>query len=113
MALYTIEPGDRLTGLHERPAERRITPRFTWKGTVSIRVLPDGPDVVGVLLDLSEGGCGIELGMAIPAKVGAQLEVDLYLLGMTLKRRGILRNIQLIRHVEKETRAGRSEEHTS
>ena len=104
--MYTKEPGDRPTGLCEHPAERRNTPRFTWKGTVSIRVLPDGPDVVGVLLDLSEGGCGIELGMAIPAKVGSPVKVSLYLDGMTLNRMGILRNIQLIRHVEKETRAG-------
>ena len=104
--MYTKEPDDRLTGHHEHPAERRIHPRYAWKGTVSIRVLPDGPDVVGVLLDLSEGGCGIELGMAIPVKVGASLKVSLYLDGMTLKRMGILRNIQLIRHVEKETRAG-------
>jgi hypothetical protein len=104
--LNKLEPGDRLTELCAHPAERRITPRFTWKGMVSIRVLPDGPDVVGVLLDLSEGGCGIELGMAIPAKVGASVKVSLYLDGMTLKRMGILRNIQIIRHVEKETRAG-------
>jgi hypothetical protein len=104
--LNKLEPGDRLMGLCEHPAERRITPRFNWKGMVSIRVLPDGPDVVGVLLDLSEGGCGIELGMAIPAKIGAPVKVSLYLDGMTLKRMGILRNIQLIRHIEKETRSG-------
>ncbi len=88
------------------PAERRAEPRFHWKGTVSIRILPNGPDVAGVLLDVSEGGCGIELGMAIPAQVGAKVKVDLYVHGLTLKRMGILRSIQIIRRMEKETRAG-------
>ena len=55
------------------PVERRASLRFQWKGTASIRILPDGPDVLGVLLDVSEGGCGIELGMAIPAQVGAKV----------------------------------------
>jgi c-di-GMP-binding flagellar brake protein YcgR len=88
------------------PVERRASLRFQWKGTASIRILPDGPNVLGVLLDLSEGGCGIELGMAIPAQVGAKVKVDLRVQGLTLTRMGILRNIQLIRSVEKETRAG-------
>jgi len=89
-----------------RPVERRASLRFPWKGTASMRILPDGPDVLGVLLDLSEEGCGIELGMAIPGQVGAKVKVDLRVQGLTLTRMGILRNIQLIRSVEKETRAG-------
>ena len=87
-------------------AGQRNSPRFFWKGTASIRILPRGPDVVGVLLDLSEGGCGVELGMALPADVGAMVEVGLRVHDLTLKQRGILRNIRFIRHVEKETRAG-------
>jgi hypothetical protein len=87
-------------------AGQRSAPRFYWKGTASIRILPQGPDVVGVLLDLSEGGCGVELGMALPAEVGALVEVGLRVHDLTLKQRGVLRNIRFIRHVEKETRAG-------
>lgn len=71
-----------------------------------MHILPGGPDVVGVLLDISEGGCGIEVGMAIPAPMGARVKVDLFFSGLTLSRIGILRNMQVIRHVEKETRAG-------
>jgi len=88
------------------PSERRTQPRFSWKGTVSLRILPDGPDLVGVLLDMSEGGCGVEMGMAIPAAVGDKVHVNLNVQGLTLKRVGILRNIQVIRQVERETRAG-------
>jgi c-di-GMP-binding flagellar brake protein YcgR len=86
--------------------ERRAFLRFQWKGTASIRILPDGPDFLGVLLDVSERGCGIEFGLAIPAKVGAKVKVDLQVQGLTLARTGILRNMRFIRSVEKETRAG-------
>jgi c-di-GMP-binding flagellar brake protein YcgR len=71
-----------------------------------IRILPHGPDVLGALRDLSEGGCGIELGMAIPAQVGTHVEVSLHVDGMNLKRAGIIRRIDVIRRIERETRAG-------
>jgi c-di-GMP-binding flagellar brake protein YcgR len=77
-----------------------------WPGTAVIRIQPYGPDVLGVLLDLSEGGCGVEFGIGIPAQVGAQVEVDLNVRGVTLRRAGVIRNIEVIRRVERETRAG-------
>ena len=87
-------------------ANRRVHTRFEWKGTASLRILPNGPEVLGVLLDLSEGGCGIELGMAIPAEVGSRVFVELFVRDLTLKRKGVVRRIELIRRTEKETRAG-------
>lgn len=88
------------------PVERRVFLRFQWRGTASIRILPGGPNFLGVLLDVSEGGCGIEFGMAIPAQVGAKVQVDLQVQGLMLARMGIVRNLRSIRSVEKETRAG-------
>lgn len=93
-------------GLAVSPSDRRAHQRFQWKGTASIHILPNGPDFVGVLQDLSEGGCAIEVGFLIPAQVGCQMEVDMIVRGVTLKRMGILRNIQIIRRTEQETRAG-------
>jgi hypothetical protein len=86
--------------------ERRAHPRFFLQGIAVIRILPYGPDVLGALLDLSEGGCGIEFGIGIPAQAGAQVEVNLNVRGLTLQRAGIIRRIEVIRRMEKETRAG-------
>ena len=91
---------------HAWPAERRGERRLFWPGTAVIRIQPYGPDVLGVLLDLSEGGCGVEFGIGIPALVGAQVEVDLNVRGVTLRRAGVIRYIEVIRRVERETRAG-------
>ena len=71
-----------------------------------IRILPYGPDVLGVLLDLSESGCGVEIGIAIPAQVGARVAVELHVRGVTLERAGVIRYIDVIRRIERETRAG-------
>ena len=89
-----------------KPAERRAQRRLFWPGTVVIRIQPYGPDVLGVLLDLSESGCGVEIGIAIPAQVGAQVEVELHVRGVTLQRAGVIRYIDVIRRIERETRAG-------
>ena len=89
-----------------RPAERRVLRRLFWPGTAVIRILPYGPDVLGVLLDLSESGCGVEFGIAIPAQIGAQVDVELHVRGVTLARSGVIRCIDVIRRVERETRAG-------
>lgn len=89
-----------------RPTERRAQRRLFWPGTAVLRILPYGPDVLGVLLDLSESGCGVEIGIAIPAQVGAQVEVELNVRGVTLARSGVIRNIDVIRRIERETRAG-------
>jgi c-di-GMP-binding flagellar brake protein YcgR len=62
--------------------------------------------VNGVLFDLSEGGCGVEIGMEMPAQTGDQVKVDLFVEGETLKRKGIIRHIRLIRDLDKETRVG-------
>jgi len=89
-----------------KPSERRAQRRLFWPGTAVIRILPYGPDVLGVLLDLSEAGCGVEIGIAIPAQVGTQVEVDLNVRGVTLRRAGVIRYIDVIRRIERETRAG-------
>jgi c-di-GMP-binding flagellar brake protein YcgR len=92
--------------LHAWPPDRRSVRRLFWPGTAVIRILPYGPDVLGVLLDLSEGGCGVEFGIGIPAPVGARVEVDLNVRGVTLRRAGVIRHIEVIRRTERETRAG-------
>jgi hypothetical protein len=71
-----------------------------------LRILPYGPDVLGVLLDLSESGCGVEIGIALPAPVGAEVEVELNVRGVTLARSGVIRYIDVIRRMDCETRAG-------
>ena len=89
-----------------RPAERRVQRRLFWPGTAVVRILPYGPDVLGVLLDLNESGCGVEIGIAIPAQVGDQVEVELHVRGVALERAGVIRYIDVIRRTERETRAG-------
>jgi len=106
MALSPIGLDWSTGGIPGNPVERRASLRFQWKGTASIRILPDGPNLLGVLLDVSERGCGIEFGLAIPAQVGAKVKVNLQVQGLTLARMGILRNMRFIRSVERETRAG-------
>jgi hypothetical protein len=86
--------------------DRRIHPRYFWQGTAVIRILPYGPDVLGAVMDFSDGGCGIELGMDMPAEVGAHVEVDMNVRGAALRRMGVLRRIDVIRRIERETRAG-------
>ena len=87
------------------PSDRRTSERFQWKGTASIAVLPSGPEYVCVLVDLSEGGCGIELGAVIPAQAGDTVRVVMYIRGATLERMGIIRHLQ-IRRSEGNTRMG-------
>jgi len=89
-----------------KPAESRAQRRLFWPGTAVIRILPSGPDVLGVLLDLTEAGCGVEIGIAFPAQVGAQVDVELHVRGVALERAGVIRYIDVIRRGECETRAG-------
>ncbi|MGA3069735.1 MAG: PilZ domain-containing protein [Terracidiphilus sp.] len=89
-----------------KPAESRAQRRLFWPGTAVIRILPSGPDVLGVLLDLTESGCGVEIGIAFPAQVGAQVDVELHVRGVALERAGVIRYIDVIRRGECETRAG-------
>ncbi len=86
--------------------DRRAHPRFFLQGTAVIRILPQGLDVLGAVIDMSIGGCGVEVGFAIPAQVGATVDVDLHVRGVSLRRSGIIRRIDLIRSMEKETRVG-------
>jgi c-di-GMP-binding flagellar brake protein YcgR len=86
--------------LTNNPSDRRASPRFYWKGTAVIVVPPCGPNVVGVLHDLSEGGCRIELEDGIPCGSGGYIEVVLYVRGFELRQTGI------IRRMEGRTRAG-------
>jgi hypothetical protein len=87
-------------------SERRALTRFSWQGTAVMRILPGGQDVLGVVLDVSETGCGVEFGIGIPAEVGTPVEVDLNVRGATMKRAGVIRYIEVIRRIERETRAG-------
>jgi len=89
-----------------KPAESRAQRRLFWPGTAVIRILPSGPDVLGVLLDLTEAGCGVEIGIAFPAQVGAQVGVELHVRGVALERAGVIRYSDVIRRGECETRAG-------
>ena len=63
-------------------------------------------DVLGVLVDISERGCGIEIGIVLPAAVGDKVHLDLHINGLSLTPAGIIRNIRQIRSVEKETHVG-------
>jgi len=57
--------------------ERREHPRVRCKGVGEIRILPDGPRIVGTLINLSLGGCCIASETKIPAKLKQILEVQL------------------------------------
>jgi hypothetical protein len=106
MASSQSESEKNATGLAATPMERRAHPRFYLKGTAAIRILPNGPEVLGAVLNMSDGGCGIEMGIAIPAQVGARVELDLHVCGATMKRLGVIRRIDVIRRLEKETQVG-------
>ncbi|MGC9158397.1 MAG: PilZ domain-containing protein [Terracidiphilus sp.] len=81
--------------------DRRAEPRVRYWGTAGIRILPAGTLVLGYLLDLGLGGCLIDLDEAIPAQVGAGVEVLLSLDGFHLRLAGV------VGHVEKKrTQAG-------
>lgn len=106
MATLQVVPEVNTPGVLSRRGERRAYPRSHWQGTAVIRILPSRREVLGVLQDFSDGGCGIELGMDLPAQVGATVEVDLNMQGSVLRRRGVVRRIDVIRRVERETVAG-------
>jgi hypothetical protein len=105
MALFHIAEQSALRR-QAKLSERRARTRFSWQGTAVMRILPCGPDVLGVVLDVSETGCGVEFGVGIPAEVGTSVEVDLNVRGATMKRAGVIRYIEVIRRIERETRAG-------
>jgi hypothetical protein len=106
MSLFQMQSKQRAASLAAAQTERRAHTRFFLQGTAVVRILPYGPDVLGALQDLSEGGCGVELGIAIPAQVGTRVEVDLNVRGVTMKRVGVIRRIDVTRRIERETRAG-------
>ena len=93
-------------GRGAEPEEQRVEKRLFWPGTAVIRILPNGPDVLGVLLDLNETGCAVEIGIGIPAQVDAQVEVDLNVRGVTLARAGVIRYVDVSRRAERVTRTG-------
>jgi hypothetical protein len=76
------------------------------RGTVSVRVLPKGRAALGVLLDLSKGGCGIELGEVFAAAVDAEVEVEMFVRGVRLQRAGIVRYMKISSPSRRETRLG-------
>jgi c-di-GMP-binding flagellar brake protein YcgR len=95
-----VESGSGTTSQLSSPANRRAHPRVGWKGTVAMSILPDGPNILGSLLDLSQGGCGIEYGIHIPAHANSRVALQLFVHGVTLELTGI------IRHIEGEKKAG-------
>ena len=85
---------------------RRAHPRLRERGTVSIRLSPNGPASLGVLLDLSRSGCGIELGSEFAAPVDANVEVEMFFGGVQLRRLGIIRYVKTASPTGRENRFG-------
>lgn len=80
--------------------ERRVCQRRRCWGTTWINFLPEQIRQVAYLIDLGLGGCCIESDTAMPAAPHMCVEVHLNVDGFTLQLAGV------IRHVEKNTRAG-------
>ncbi len=65
--------------------ERRAHPRLRCKGVGEFKILPDGPRIVGTLINLSLGGCCITSETKIPAKLWQSLEVQLTVRDLRLR----------------------------
>ncbi len=89
-----------------RLADRRALPRMPWKGTAILRFASHEREFLGVIRDVSLGGCGIEVGSGIPASAGMGVVVELHTRREPLRRHGIVRRVQLIRTSEVETCVG-------
>jgi c-di-GMP-binding flagellar brake protein YcgR len=73
---------------------RRAHPRLKFNGRAEIRVLPDVQKFSGTIVDLSLGGCCIELGGPIRADAFCRVEVRLCVEGTNFQVAGILRHRQ-------------------
>ena len=70
--------------------ERRIYPRTHCWGTTWLHILPEGPRIIGYLLNFGLGGCHLDTDSAIQAEVGDRVEVYLELDGAKLLLAGMI-----------------------
>jgi len=73
---------------------RRAHPRLKFNGKAEIRVLPDGLKALGTIVDLSLGGCCVELGGPIRFEAYSHVEIRLCVEGTNFQVAGIVRHRQ-------------------
>jgi c-di-GMP-binding flagellar brake protein YcgR len=84
----------------ENGSDHRRYPRVDCRGFADLRVLPNGANETGSLVNLSKRGCCFMADAALRGSEGATIEIH-------LKVRGIdLRVAAIIRHVHRRRRAG-------
>lgn len=74
--------------------ERRAHPRLSCKGIAKFLILPDGPNVTGNLVNLSLGGCCVDCGKEIQARLGTLLDVLLDASDLRVRLSGEIRRIE-------------------
>jgi len=75
-------------------SERRAHPRLRCKGTAALHLYPAGIRCEGVVVDLSLGGCCLEVEEPIEEPPGTHVEVFLRVMGTTVQVAGILCNVR-------------------
>jgi hypothetical protein len=85
---------------YEPGSENRRYPRLACGGVVNVRIIPDGANETGCLLDLSRRGCCFLADQLLRGHEGSTVEVHLKVKGIDLRVSGV------IRHVHKGVRAG-------
>ena len=73
---------------------RRANPRLQFKGRAEIRVLPDGQKAPATIIDLSLGGCCVELGGPMRVEAYSHVEIRLCVEGTNFQVAGIVRHRQ-------------------
>jgi len=76
------------------PTERRAHPRLRCKGSAALHLYPAGIRCEGVVVDLSLGGCCIEVDEHVEEPTGTHVEVFLRVMGTTVQVAGILCNVR-------------------
>lgn len=74
-----------------RQVERRQHIRLGGRGKARLLLLPDGPAMSGLLVNLSLGGCGIEFEKKTKLAAGCKIELQLSYEGFTLRLLGVVR----------------------
>ena len=75
-------------------ANRRAHQRLDCGGSAEIHLFPDDEKLVGTVVDLSVGGCCLELEANVSIKPGQRLEVLLQVKDAVLIVAGVLRNVR-------------------
>ncbi|MGD0801272.1 MAG: PilZ domain-containing protein [Terracidiphilus sp.] len=74
----------------DRAENRRAHPRLRCSGTAEVHLFPAGIRTLGKVVDLSLGGCCIEVEDPLEEPSGTRVEVYLRVMGSTVQVPGVL-----------------------